>query len=333
MSQAPMPEEMNVYQNAEARFEVAANKLGLEQGLYRYLKYPSKEITLYIPVGMDNGTLEVFTGYRVLHSTVRGPGKGGIRFAPDVSLDEVRALATWMTWKCAVVNIPFGGAKGGIIVNPRELSLNELEHMTRRFATEISILIGSDRDIPAPDVNTDGQTMAWIMDTLSMHLGYSVPASVTGKPLEVGGSAGRIEATGRGVMICSIAALEHLGRAPHQTKVAVQGFGNVGSVSAKLLEEAGCTVVAVSEDYGGIYNPLGLSIKKVLEYRAREKTLKGFPGAQAIGNQLTSRNARDVKATLIVEGANGPTTPEADAIFRERGTFLVPDILANAGDR
>jgi glutamate dehydrogenase (NAD(P)+) len=254
-----------------------------------------------------------------------------------------------MTWKCAVVNIPFGGAKGGIIVNPRELSLNELEHMTRRFATEISILIGSDRDIPAPDVNTDGQTMAWIMDTLSMHLGYSAPASVTGKPLEVGGSAGRVEATGRGVTICAVAALDHLGRAPHQTRVVVQGFGNVGSISAKLLEEAGCTVVAVSEDYGGIYNPLGLSIKRVLEYRAREKTLRGFPGAQevgnqdlltldcdllvpaAIGNQLTSRNARDVKAKLIVEGANGPTTPEADAIFRERDIFLVPDILANAG--
>jgi glutamate dehydrogenase (NAD(P)+) len=255
----------------------------------------------------------------------------------------------WMTWKCAVVSIPFGGAKGGIIVNPRELSLNELEHMTRRFATEISILIGSDRDIPAPDINTDGQTMAWIMDTLSMHLGYSAPASVTGKPVEVGGSLGRIEATGRGVTICAVAALEHLGRAAHQTRVAVQGFGNVGSISAKLLEEAGCTVVAVSEDYGGIYNPLGLSIKRVLEYRAREKTLQGFPGAKeignqelltvdcdllvpaAIGNQLTSRNARDVKAKLIVEGANGPTTPEADAIFRERGIFLVPDILANAG--
>jgi glutamate dehydrogenase (NAD(P)+) len=254
-----------------------------------------------------------------------------------------------MTWKCAVVNIPFGGAKGGIIVNPKELSLNELEHMTRRFATEISILIGADRDIPAPDVNTDGQTMAWIMDTLSMHLGYSVPASVTGKPIEVGGSLGRVEATGRGVTICSMAALEHLGRLPHQTRVSVQGFGNVGSISARLLEEAGCTIVAVSEDYGGIYNPLGLSIKRVQEYRAREKTLRGFPGAQeignqdvltvdcdllvpaAIGNQLTSRNARDVKAKLIVEGANGPTTPEADAIFRERDIFLVPDILANAG--
>ncbi|TME99102.1 MAG: Glu/Leu/Phe/Val dehydrogenase, partial [Chloroflexi bacterium] len=226
---------------------------------------------------------------------------------------------------------------------------NELEHLTRRFATEISILIGHDRDIPAPDVNTNGQTMAWIMDTLSMHLGYSSPAAVTGKPIEVGGSLGRVEATGRGVTICSVAALEHLGRSPHQTKVAVQGFGNVGSISAKLLEEAGCTVVAVSEDYGGIYNPLGLSIKRLLEHRAREKTLYGFPGATqignqevltvdcdllvpaAIGNQLTSRNARDVKATLIVEGANGPTTPEADAIFRERGIFLVPDILANAG--
>src|SRR6059036_1314084 len=334
---------------AVAQFDEAADRLGLSQAMRAILRKPKRELIVNFPVRMDNGDVEMFTGYRVQHNINRGPAKGGIRFSPEVSLDEVRALAMWMTWKCAVVNIPFGGAKGGIIVNPRELSLNELEHMTRRFATEISILIGSDRDIPAPDVNTDGQVMAWIMDTLSMHLGYSVPASVTGKPLEVGGSAGRIEATGRGVMICSVAALEHLGRAPHQTKVAVQGFGNVGSVSAKLLEEAGCTVVADSEDYGGIYNPLGLSIKRVLEYRAREKTLKGFPGAQeignqelltvecdllvpaAIGNQLTSRNARDVKAKLIVEGANGPTTPEADAIFRERGIFLVPDILANAG--
>src|SRR5437867_1042726 len=215
---------------------------------------------------MDDNSLRVFTGYRVQHNINRGPAKGGIRYHPDVSLNEVKALAMWMTWKCAVVNIPFGGAKGGIIVNPRELSLNELEHRPRRFATEISILIGHDRDIPAPDVNTNGQTMAWIMDTLSMHLGYSSPAAVTGKPIEVGGSLGRVEATGRGVTICSVAALEHLGRSPHQTKVAVQGFGNVGSISAKLLE-----------------------------------------------------------------GANGPTTPEADAIFRERGIFLVPDILANAG--
>src|SRR5438067_7855949 len=332
-----------------SRFDVAAQRLGLDPGLYKVLREPVRETKVSIPIVMDDGHIEVFVGYRVLHNIARGPGKGGIRFDKNVTLDEVRALAMWMTWKCAVVNIPFGGAKGGVIVNPRDLSRNELEHMTRRFATEISILIGHDRDIPAPDVNTDGQTMAWIMDTLSMHLGYSSPASVTGKPVEVGGSLGRVEATGRGVTICSVAALEHLGRNPHQTRVAVQGFGNVGSISARLLEEAGCTIVAVSEDYGGIYNPLGLSIKRVLEYRAREKTLNGFPGAQpignqevltvdcdllvpaAIGNQLTSRNARDIKATLIVEGANGPTTPEADAIFRERGIFLVPDILANAG--
>jgi len=349
MKTVSLEQELNPWEAQAARFDFAAQKLNLDEGLWKILRYPNREIIVHIPVSLDNGTLEVFTGFRVQHSIARGPAKGGVRYAPDVTLDEVRALASWMTWKCAVVNIPFGGAKGGIIVNPKELSLNELEHMTRRFATEISILIGADRDIPAPDVNTDGQTMAWIMDTLSMHLGYSAPASVTGKPVEVGGSLGRIEATGRGVTICAMAALEHLGRQPHQTRVAVQGFGNVGSISAKLLEEAGCTVVAVSEDYGGIYNPLGLSIKRVLEYRAREKTLKGFPGAQeignqellgvdcdmlvpaAIGNQLTSRNARDVKATLIVEGANGPTTPEADAIFRERDIFVVPDILANAG--
>src|SRR3979411_2405258 len=334
---------------AQAQFDKAAEIIKLEPWLREVLREVEREFTCHFPVKLDNGHTRNFTGYRVQHNINRGPAKGGIRYHPDVSLNEVKALAMWMTWKCAVVNIPFGGAKGGIIVDPRELSLNELEHMTRRFATEISILIGSDRDIPAPDVNTDGQTMAWIMDTLSMHLGYSVPASVTGKPIEVGGARGRIEATGRGVTSGAMAALEHLGRSAHQTRAVVQGFGNVGSVSAKLLEESGCTVVAVSEDYGGIYNPLGLSIKRVLEYRAREKTLRGFPGAQeagnlvvrrgdcdrrvpaAIGNQLPARNARDVKATLIVEGANGPTTPEADEIFRERGIFLVPDILANAG--
>jgi glutamate dehydrogenase (NAD(P)+) len=329
--------EADEWRTAQSQFDTAAEIIKLEPWLREVLREVQREFTCNFPVQMDDHHLRVFTGYRVQHNINRGPAKGGIRYHPDVSL------------KCAVVNIPFGGAKGGIIVNPKELSLNELEHMTRRFATEISILIGADRDIPAPDVNTDGQTMAWIMDTLSMHLGYSVPASVTGKPIEVGGSLGRVEATGRGVTICSMAALEHLGRLPHQTRVSVQGFGNVGSISARLLEEAGCTIVAVSEDYGGIYNPLGLSIKRVQEYRAREKTLRGFPGAQeignqdvltvdcdllvpaAIGNQLTSRNARDVKAKLIVEGANGPTTPEADAIFRERDIFLVPDILANAG--
>ena len=307
--------EADEWRTAQSQFDEAAEIIRLEPWLREVLREVQREFACHFPVKMDDGHTRLFTGYRVQHNINRGPAKGGIRYHPD----------------------------------PRELSLNELEHMTRRFATEIAILIGAVRDIPAQDVNTDGQTMAWIMDTLSMHLGYSVPASVTGKPIEVGGSAGRIEATGRGVTICAVAALEHLGRPPHQTKVAVQGFGNVGSISAKLLEEAGCTIVAVSEDYGGIYNPLGLSIKRVLEYRAREKTLKGFPGARevgnqelltidcdllvpaAIGNQLTSRNARDVKASLIVEGANGPTTPEADAIFRERGIFLVPDILANAG--
>jgi glutamate dehydrogenase (NAD(P)+) len=255
----------------------------------------------------------------------------------------------WMTWKCAVVNIPYGGAKGGVIVDPYSLSANELEHLTRRFATEISILVGPDRDIPAPDVGTNAQVVAWFMDTLSMHRGYSVTASVTGKPVEVGGSLGRAEATGRGVMICTVAALETMGLKPFNQRVVVQGFGNVGSVSARLLEEAGCQVVAVSEDYGGIYNPLGLAVKKLMEYRAREGTLKGFPGAElvpndellkldcdvlvpaALENQITSQNAHDIKAKLIVEGANGPTTPEADEILRKRGIIVVPDILANAG--
>ena len=342
-------EEADEWRTAQHQFDQAAEILGLEPGLRAILREVQREFACHFPVRMDDGHVRIFTGYRVQHNINRGPAKGGIRYHPDVSLNEVKALAMWMTWKCAVVNIPYGGAKGGVIVQPRELSQNELEHLTRRFATEISIIIGPDRDIPAPDVNTDGQVMAWFMDTLSMHQGYSVTASVTGKPVEVGGSLGRVEATGRGVMICTLAALEHLGMKPHQARVAVQGFGNVGSISARLLEDAGCTVVAVTEDYGGIYNPLGLSIKRVQEYRAKEKTLRGFPGAEeigsaevlevdcdvlvpaAIGNQLTSKNAHQVKAKLIVEGANGPTTPEADAIFQERGIFLIPDILANAG--
>ncbi|HEX6547388.1 MAG TPA: Glu/Leu/Phe/Val dehydrogenase [Candidatus Dormibacteraeota bacterium] len=353
LEQAPPPppgqEEADEWRTAQTQFDAAAEIIKLEPELRQILREVQREFTCHFPVEMDDGNIRVFTGYRVQHNINRGPAKGGIRYHPDVSLDEVKALAMWMTWKCAVVNIPYGGAKGGIIVDPKQLSRRELEHMTRRFATEISILVGPDRDIPAPDVNTDGQIMAWFMDTISMQMGYSVTASVTGKPVEVGGSLGRIDATGRGVMICAVAAMEHLSLKPHQCKVVVQGFGNVGSVSARLLEEAGCTIVAVSEDYGGIYNPLGLSIKRVLEYRAREKTLRGFPGAEevsnedllaldcdvlvpaAIGNQFTSRTAPNVKAKLIVEGANGPTTPEADEIFRRRGIFLVPDILANAG--
>jgi glutamate dehydrogenase (NAD(P)+) len=345
----PEIEEADEWRTAQRQFDTAAEIIGLESELRAILREVQREFTCHFPVEMDDGHVEVFTGYRVQHNINRGPAKGGIRYHPGVSLDEVKALAMWMTWKCAIVNIPFGGAKGGVILDPRKLTQRELERLTRRFATEISILIGPDRDIPAPDVNTDGQVMAWIMDTISMHAGYSVTATVTGKPVEVGGSLGRIAATGRGVTICTLAALEHLGMKPHETRVAVQGFGNVGSVSARLLEEAGCSVVSVSDEYGGLHNPVGLPVKKLLEHRARQGSLKGFPGCQeigsagpltvdcdvlvpaALGNQLTSRNARNVKARVIVEGANGPTTPEADEILQEKGVFLVPDILANAG--
>ncbi len=266
MSQVPMPEEMNVYQNAEARFEVAANKLGLEQGLYRYLKYPSKEITLYIPIGMDNGTLEVFTGYRVLHSTVRGPGKGGIRFAPDVSIDEVRALATWMTWKCAVVNIPFGGAKGGVICDPRKMSRGELERLTRRYTAELSNWLGPEKDVPAPDVGTNEQTMAWVMDTYAMHLGQATTAVVTGKPIELGGSRGRREATGRGVMICCDKALAKLGIKKEGCRVVIQGFGNVGSLAADLMHKAGYKIIGLADIGGGLYNEKGFDVPKAIDW-------------------------------------------------------------------
>jgi len=341
--------EDDEWRTAQSQFDAAAEILGLDPGTREILRDVQREFTCTFPVEKDDGSVEVFTGYRVQHNITRGPAKGGLRYHPDISLEEVKALAMWMTWKCAVVNIPFGGAKGGVIVDPKRLSKRELEKLTRRFATEISVLVGPDRDIPAPDLNTDGQVMAWIMDTISMHLGYSVPAAVTGKPVEVGGSLGRLEATGRGVMICTLAALEHLGMKPHQARVAVQGFGNVGSISAKLVQEQGCRIVAVADEFGGIYNPEGLSVKKLLDYRASQGSLKGFPDAveigragpltadcdvlipAAVGNQLTSRNAGDVTAKLIVEGANGPTTPEADRIFERRGIFVVPDILANAG--
>src|ERR1051326_8511062 len=249
--------EADEWRTAQSQFDEAAEIIRLEPWLREVLREVQREFTCTFPVKLDTGHIRVFTGYRVQHNINRGPAKGGIRYHPDVSLNEVKALAMWMTWKCAVVNIPYGGAKGGVIVDPRTLTVRELEHLTRRFASEIAILIGPDRDIPAPDVNTDAQVMAWIMDTLSMHAGYSVTASVTGKPIEVGGSLGRVDATGRGVMICTLAALEHLGMRAHAAKVAVQGFGNVGSVSARLLDEAGCTVVAVSDEYGGLYKPLG----------------------------------------------------------------------------
>jgi glutamate dehydrogenase (NAD(P)+) len=351
MSQAPAPEEMNVYQNAEARFEVAATKLGLEQGIYRYLKYPSKEITLYIPVGMDTGQLEVFTGFRVLHSTVRGPGKGGIRFAPDVTLNEVRALATWMTWKCAVVNIPFGGAKGGVICDPKKMSRNELERLTRRYTAELADWLGPERDIPAPDVGTGEQTMAWVMDTYAMHVGQATTAVVTGKPIELGGSRGRKEATGRGVMLCCDKALAKLGMKKEGCRVVVQGFGNVGSMAADLMYKAGYKIVGLADIGGGMYNEKGFDLPKVMDWvYTQKKVLQDFPGGgtkmgspdvlfqpcdiaipAAIENQITARNATQVQAKILCEGANGPTTWQADAIIDAKGIFTVPDILGNAG--
>jgi glutamate dehydrogenase (NAD(P)+) len=345
------PEEMNVYQNAEARFEVAANKLGLEQGIYRYLKYPDKEITLYIPVGMDNGQLEVFTGYRVLHSTVRGPGKGGIRFAPDVSVDEVRALAAWMTWKCAVVDIPFGGAKGGIICDPRKMSRGELERLTRRYTAELSDWLGPERDVPAPDVGTNEQTMAWVMDTYAMHARQATTAVVTGKPIELGGSRGRREATGRGVMICVDKSLAKLKLKRESTRVVVQGFGNVGSLAADLMQKAGYKIIGLADIGGGLYNENGFDVPKVIEWvYTNKKPLQEFPGGgtkmssrdilfqpcdvlipAAIENQITEQNAHQVQCKILCEGANGPTTWQADAIIDAKGVFTVPDILGNAG--
>ena len=351
MSQASAPEEMNVYQNAEARFEVAAKKLGLEQGIYTYLKYPSREITVYIPVGMDSGQLQVFTGYRVLHSTVRGPGKGGIRFAPDVSIDEVRALATWMTWKCAVVNIPFGGAKGGIICDPQKMSRGELERLTRRYTAELADWLGPERDIPAPDVGTNEQTMAWVMDTYSMHVGEATTAVVTGKPIELGGSRGRREATGRGVLMCCDKALAKLGMKKEGCRVVIQGFGNVGSMAADLMHKAGYKIVGLSDIGGGLYNEEGFDVPKVMDWvYTQKKALQDFPGGgaklssrevlfqpceiaipAAIENQITGKNAHQMQAKILCEGANGPTTWQADAIIDAKGVFTIPDILANAG--
>src|ERR1700691_4955162 len=342
-------EELNVYKSAEARFEIAAQKLGLEDGLYRYLKYPSKEITVYIPVPLDSGRLEVFVGYRVLHSTIRGPGKGGIRFAPDVSIDEVRALAAWMTWKCAVVNIPFGGAKGGVICDPDVLSPTELERITRRYTSEIMDIIGPERDVPAPDINTNPQTMAWVMDTYSMHVRHTVTGVVTGKPLALGGSRGRTEATGRGCMIVTMQALRRFGLDVANTRVVIQGFGNVGGMSAKLMTRSGFKIVCIIEYDGAVYNPKGLDIDALMQHRHDTGSITGFAGGEDIDretaffidcdvllpaakeNVITSANADRIKAKIICEGANGPTTWEADAILADKKIFVIPDILANAG--
>ncbi|HZU02365.1 MAG TPA: Glu/Leu/Phe/Val dehydrogenase [Ktedonobacteraceae bacterium] len=340
---------INPYEVAVAQFDQAAERLGLSQPMRAILRKPKRELTVNFPVRMDNGDVEMFTGYRVQHNINRGPAKGGIRFSPEVSLDEVRALAMWMTWKCAVVGIPFGGAKGGVICDPHTLSRSELERLSRRYATEISILIGPDSDIPAPDMNTNPQVMAWIMDTYSMHQGYSVPAVITGKPLAIGGSEGRFEATGRGVMVVTREALHHLGMHPEACTVVIQGFGNVGSISARLLHQLGCKIVGLSDIHGGVYNPQGIDVPLALRYSKEHGSLRGLPGTEqvtnaellelpcdvlvpaALENQLTGRNAARVKAKLIVEAANGPTTPDADSILNDRGITVVPDILANAG--
>jgi glutamate dehydrogenase (NAD(P)+) len=340
---------INPWHVAQQQFDLAADRLRLDPGLRRVLREPRRELTVHFPVHMDDGTVQVFTGYRVQHNLGRGPAKGGIRYHQNVSLDEVKALAMWMTWKCAVVGIPYGGGKGGVIVDPKKLSLKELEGLTRRFTTEISVLIGPERDIPAPDVNTNAQTMAWIMDTYSMHVGYTVPGVVTGKPIPLGGSEGRNEATARGAVYCVAEAANHLGMDLRRARVAVQGFGNAGSIAARLIADEGATVVAVSDSTGGIRNMNGLDVDRVIAWKGEHGTVRGFPGSEeisnaevletdcdilipaALENQITARNAGNVKAKLVAEAANGPTTPDADAILHDRGVFLIPDILCNAG--
>ena len=343
-------EELNVYESAEARFEIAAEKLGLEQGIYRYMRYPEREITVYIPVALDNGLIEVYTGYRVLHSTVRGPGKGGIRFSPEVSLDEVRALAAWMTWKCAVVDIPFGGAKGGVICDPSKMSKSELERVTRRYTAALSDWLGPERDVPAPDIGTNEQIMAWVMDTYSMHVRQATTAVVTGKPLDLGGSRGRREATGRGVMICCNKAIEQLRMKRDGCRVIIQGFGNVGSQAALLMHEAGYKIIGAADVNGGLYNEKGIDVPKLYDWvYTLRKPLQEFDGGEkltsreilfrpcdilipaAIENQITSENAHRVDCRILCEGANGPTTAHADAIIEKKGIFIIPDILGNAG--
>jgi glutamate dehydrogenase (NAD(P)+) len=341
--------QYSVYESMAARFDVAASKLQLQEGLKEYLRCPNREIIVHIPVAMDNGQLRVFDGYRVQHSIARGPCKGGVRYSPDVTLDEIRGLAAEMTWKCAVVNIPFGGAKGGIVCDPAQLSTGELERITRRYTAEILDYIGPERDVPAPDMNTNEQTMAWIMDTYSMHVRHTVTASVTGKPLDLGGSQGRHEATGRGCMIVVDEALKRFWWKRQATRVIVQGFGNVGSEAARLMYDEGYKIIGVADVAGGVFNPDGLDVPALLEFAKEKNSVKGFPGGESIGTQeileqdcevllpaaienvITIKNAHNIKARILVEGANSPTTPPADDILFERGVFVIPDILANAG--
>jgi glutamate dehydrogenase (NAD(P)+) len=344
-----LDQEINPWEAQSARFEFAARKLNLDPGLWKVLSSPAREIIVHFPVSMDDGHIEMFTGFRVQHSIARGPGKGGIRYAPDVTLDEVRALASWMTWKCAVVNIPFGGAKGGVICDPKKMSQGELERMTRRYTSEIIDFIGPEKDVPAPDVNTNEQTMAWVMDTYSMHVGHTVTSVVTGKPLNIGGSRGRREATGRGVQVVTDEAMSYLNMPVEGCRVVIQGFGNVGSNAARLMMERGYKIVGIAEQDGGLSNPNGIDIDALIEYKQRNGTTLGFQGAEAMPsdellvsecevlipaateNVITSRNADKIQARIVVEGANGPTTAVADEILADKRIFVVPDILANAG--
>jgi len=342
-------DEQNPFEGMMQRFDRAADLLSLDAGLYKVLRNPERQIITSVPVMMDNGEIEVFKGYRVHYNTSRGPAKGGIRYDLAVNLDEVTALAAWMTWKCAVVDVPFGGAKGGVVCDPFRMSQGELERLTRRYTASLIELLGPESDVPAPDVNTNEKVMAWIMDTYSMHKRHTVTAVVTGKPISIGGSKGRREATGRGVMITIKEALRELAMPLHGTKVAVQGFGNVGSIAAKLLENEGLTVVAISDKTTGVYNPNGIMVDAALEWVQKNRFLEGYAGGDAITNEavleldvdviapcalenvITRKNAGNIKARIIAEGANGPTTAPADEILDQKGIFVIPDILCNAG--
>jgi len=337
------------FEEMMSRFDLAAQKLGLDPGLYKVLREPVRETKVSIPIVMDDGRIEVFIGYRVLHNIARGPGKGGIRYDKNVSLDEVRALAAWMTWKCAVVNIPFGGAKGGVICDPAALSRGELERITRRYTAELMDQFGPEKDVPAPDMGTNPQTMAWVMDTYSMHARHTVTSVVTGKPLSLGGSRGRVEATGRGLMLICREAAPLRGLTLAGSRIVVQGFGNVGSIAARMCHGAGAKVIAVSDIQGGIVDPAGIDLPKLMAHYEKAQSFEGFSGVEKISNsdlleldcdilipaanenQLRGKNAGNIRAKIIVEGANGPTTQRADDILRQKGVLVVPDILANAG--
>jgi len=347
---APLKDKENPFEAMMSRFHEASQLLGLEDEIYNVLKSPARQVIVSLPVTMDDGSIRVFEGYRVIHSNILGPSKGGIRYDPNVNLDEVKALAAWMTWKCAVVDIPYGGAKGGITCNPRQMSAGEIERLTRAYTSAMIDIFGPDRDIPAPDMGTGPREMAWLMDEYSKTQGMTVNAVVTGKPLVLGGSLGRTEATGRGVMVSTMAAMEKMKINPYKATCAVQGFGNVGSWAARLLSERGLTVQAISDISGAYFNEKGIDIEAAVAFSAQNKgSLEGFPGAEKINGDdlltlqvdvlvpaatedvIKAGNAPNIKAKLIVEGANGPTSSKADKIIREKGIIVVPDILANAG--